>query len=389
MRIHPGWNVANLLVCTAALTLSCAPELATDRGTLADAGDRADDGGVANEGDAGDARADAGAPEVDAGASEVDAGMNVDSGNPDGPDAGATTVDGGSFDPDGGFFVRNAAAKTTAETAAACVKVKPFYWEVGDQDGPKAWGSISTTKSYGADTDLTIASASKWFYSSYFVQKTSGVLTADDIKYFNFWSGYSKFTQCAKTDTVGSCADSAVFEAANENKFFYGGGHMQKHAALNGLGAMNSAALATEIRSQVGTDIHLTYNSPQLAGGVSTSAAEYGKLLRKIIGGQLVMKSVLGTHPVCTNPTNCADAVSSPAPPGEDWHYSIGHWVEDDPTVGDGAFSSPGAFGFYPWVDATKSFYGIVAREALSGAISSVKCGRVIRKAWLTGVAQP
>jgi hypothetical protein len=78
------------------------------------------------------------------------------------------------------------------------------------------------------------------------------------------------------------------------------------------------------------------------------------------------------------------------------WHYSYGHWVEDEPGTGDGAFSSPGKFGFYPWIDASKTYYGIVAREDLTpgGTIQtapyyqSALCGRAIRKALLTGVAQ-
>ena len=66
------------------------------------------------------------------------------------------------------------------------------------------------------------------------------------------------------------------------------------------------------------------------------------------------------------------------------WHYSLGHWVEDDPAVGDGAFSSPGAFWFYPWIDQSKTYYGIVARKDHAGsAVDSVNCGREIRKAWM------
>jgi len=53
----------------------------------------------------------------------------------------------------------------------------------------------------------------------------------------------------------------------------------------------------------------------------------------------------------------------------------------------DGAYSSPGAFGFYPWIDRTKSYYGVVAPK-MTGALNSVYCGRLIRKAWMTGVAQ-
>ncbi len=76
-------------------------------------------------------------------------------------------------------------------------------------------------------------------------------------------------------------------------------------------------------------------------------------------------------------------------PASESWHYSIGHWVEDDRVVGDGAFSSAGAFGFYPRIDAGKASYGIVARSSGAGSgFESASCGRLIRKAWATAVAQ-
>ena len=62
--------------------------------------------------------------------------------------------------------------------------------------------------------------------------------------------------------------------------------------------------------------------------------------------------------------------------------------METDPTVGDGAFSSAGAFGFYPWIDATRSWYGVLARQTAAGSGNeSAQCGRLIRKAWVTGVA--
>jgi hypothetical protein len=67
--------------------------------------------------------------------------------------------------------------------------------------------------------------------------------------------------------------------------------------------------------------------------------------------------------------------------------------------VGDGAFSSPGAFGFYPWVTADRQTYGLLAREERSGFITgdpgdrpgvmSVACGRLIRAAWNDGQPRP
>ena len=38
--------------------------------------------------------------------------------------------------------------------------------------------------------------------------------------------------------------------------------------------------------------------------------------------------------------------------------------------AGDGAFSSPGLFGFYPWIDAGKTYYGVLARYDPTGASS-------------------
>ena len=42
------------------------------------------------------------------------------------------------------------------------------------------------------------------------------------------------------------------------------------------------------------------------------------------------MSAALGTHPVCTNPTTCpaGQAVSTPIPLNESWHYAVGHWVD-------------------------------------------------------------
>ena len=92
---------------------------------------------------------------------------------------------------------------------------------------------------------------------------------------------------------------------------------------------------------------------------------------------------------MCTNPLTCVTARSTPIPPNESWHYALGHWVENDPSAGDGAFSSPGALGFYPWVDASRQGYGVLARESTAGspAMDSVRCGRLIRQAWVTGNA--
>jgi len=292
---------------------------------------------------------------------------------------------------------RVAAASATARSASnACAGIAPFYWEIGDASGTLGSASIdgaTGTAHYTATTAMPIASASKWVYGAYVAQRRAGALTDSDVKFLNFRSGYTNFDACGQTQTIDSClatGTNGVHSDATDGYFFYNGGHMQEHASLMGLGALNNAALAQEVQSQLGTDFVFVYSQPQPAGGVATSPAQYAGFLRKMLAGQLQMAALLGSHPVCTNPATCSQALASPAT-GLSWHYSIGHWVEDDPaTSGDGAFSSAGAFGFYPWIDASKSWYGIVARVAAAGSgFDSAQCGALIRRAWVSGTAVP
>ena len=318
---------------------------------------------------------------------------------------GALTACGGGSSDEGGSAAptdaqRATAAQSTAQANAACAAVQPFYWEIGRSSGRLAGGSIGV----GApvrDTLMPIASASKMLYAGYVAERRVGVLTADDIKYLSFRSGYTGFDACMQSDTVGSCAASgtnASYVAANDGKFFYGGGHMQQHAAqpaLMGLGALDNVGLAAELRARLGNDIVLAYSQPQPAGGVRSTAADYALFLQRVLAGSLKLRDLLGTSAVHTNPVRFPDeAVSTPVPLSESWSYSIGHWVETDPVVGDGAFSSAGAFGFYPWIDAGKTTYGVLARVALGSVgegagMQSAACGRLIRKAWLTGQPVP
>lgn len=288
---------------------------------------------------------------------------------------------------------RVTAATQTAHQHPNCAAIAPFYWEVGGAQSRIAGDSviaISDTTVYDANTVLNIASASKWLYAAYVLQR-QGTLTTAGIDFLTFRSGYTNFDTCLPWQTVDSCLSyrtNGQRSADTIGKFDYNGGHMEKHASLIGLGPLDNAGLASEIRSQLGSDINLSYSQPQLPGGVVTTANDYARFLRKILAGSLTMSRNLGAYAVCTNRTTCPNAVYSPVP--LNWHYSLGHWVEDDLAAGDdGSFSSAGAFGFYPWIDRSKSWYGIVARQAEKGTgLESQECGKEIRKAWMTGVVQ-
>jgi hypothetical protein len=321
--------------------------------------------------------------------------------------AGCGGGGGGSGSSDGTptLAQRIAAAQSVAASDSDCQQIRPFYWEIGDASGAQASGSFAgPLLTIESDTKLAIASASKWMYGSYVVQSKAGVLSDDDVKFLNFRSGYTNFSHCGSDTTVSSCLDvegrdggtNGDYVADNDGYFVYSGGHMQKHASMNErLAGLDADGLATEMRRVLGTGIAMSYSGPQLAGGVETTAGDYALFLRRILDGTLSYeRAALGTHPVCVDPETCSTAKFTPSPEGEQWHYSIGHWVEDDPEAGDGAFSSPGAFGFYPWIDASKTWYGVISRLSLvsdsdvSVAVDSVRCGRAIRAAWLNPASQ-
>lgn len=289
---------------------------------------------------------------------------------------------------------RQAAASATAlSTANDCAPIRPFYWEIGDAQGARGSGSTDGV-TYDAGTVMNIASASKWLYAAYVAEARPGALSATaDVPYLNFSSGYTEFALCLPGQTVAQCQSLPANDGqvpADIGRFAYAGGHMQKHAVDIGLGALANDALADEIRAKLGTDIVLSYSQPQLAGGVVTSAADYARFLRKLIRNELRLRPLLATQKLCASDAACArTGVTTPAPATEVWNYSLGHWVEDDPVVGDGAVSSAGAFGFYPWLNKARDSYGILARKAEAGnGFDSVRCGRLIRKAWETGVAR-
>ena len=288
-----------------------------------------------------------------------------------------------------------AAAATANSGTNACSAVRPFYWEIGDADGAIVAGSVNSTTDptvYTATTKMSIASASKWFYSTYFVQRTGGALNASDIKFFNFQSGYTSFVTCLPLpgQTVQECLDdgtNGVYTAADDGRFSYGGGHMEKHAALNGLGNLNSARLADEIRSQVGNEIALTYSQPQLAGGMAMTAGDYATLLRKILRGDLKMRE--RSAPTPSAPTRRPAAMPNHAESaGRELALLDRPLDRGRPGRRRRRLQQPGAFGFYPWIDRTKTNYGVLARNVTSGAIPSVRCGRLIRKAWATATPQ-
>ena len=351
---------------------------------------------------------------------------------------------------------RIAAAQTAASSSTACDAIRSgvngdngFYWEIGDANGIvqdaasglSASGSVNpagdTSVNYTRSSTLAIASASKWLYGA-FVAETQAVQVAGTwripdayVPFLNFTSGYDNMIDACSAGatglpdpTVGNClarpgatagSTNGTRRAGDAGHFDYNSGHMEVFhgggdasiaGVMNGAGD-DTAALANRVMAAFathGVSMSLSYFTPVLAGGAVTTPQGYANFLQGMLRASdpLIMSALLqpsASDPtaVCTNrfDPSCSSALSSPIEGVESWHYATAHWIEDDPSNGDGAYSSPGAYGFYPWIDASKQYYGIVARQNVVNTPTSIRdstyyksvlCGHVIRSAFFGDV---
>jgi hypothetical protein len=313
---------------------------------------------------------------------------------------------------------RLSAVQSTIANNSFCsaANVGDFYWEIGTANGVQASGQRGTA--WNSNSQMNIASASKWVAGAFAVQKLNpsfaNPMTTAQINGLRMHAGYisqsDQTTECINPgysiQACGNSGNNSVLTSAAVGKFRYGSGHAQQLLMSMGYGSYiagvtNLATFGPEVRSTLGmspaTDNDFNYVVPIVSGGMRATPQEYGKFLRKMVTNTapLKLKALLGSHAVCTNKNgNCASAsLYSPVP--EDWQYSLHHWVELD-----GSFSSPGRNGFYPWVDSNKQYYGMLARQASDSTNpapataadyvfwKSVECGRKIRQAWLSGAPQ-
>lgn len=104
-------------------------------------------------------------------------------------------------------------------------------------------------------------------------------------------------------------------------------------------------------------------DNPLLAGGARGTARDYARMLRMIAadgvyGGERVLShaAVAGLG---------ADNTAALTIPGTPYGYALGAWREGEDASGQATqLSSPGASGFYPWVDLERGVVGIVMLPA-------------------------
>lgn len=301
-----------------------------------------------------------------------------------------------------GALAYDTAAATTAANGSACNAARPFYWEIGGQTGsPIVSGQVGGT-TYSRTTEMDLASASKWITAAYVLERYNGLpggsAGADIVDSMQMLKGHTSFNElwCEIVSQVGNChtiSNNDVVDSSKVGDFNYNSGDMQWVAASSNhldLGDLYRSGLASEIDSYLALGSTFNAATPLLAGGYNMNTVDYAQFLQRLMTGYYVMTDYLGYNPVATVCSNCFSPLNT-----ANLHYSLFHWIEDQTGgyfdeeetypagVGDGVYSSPGAFGYYPWITADKNYYGIVARRETAGSwLESVVCGQAIRDAF-------
>lgn len=299
------------------------------------------------------------------------------------------------------------AAAQAAANSLDCTLIVPFYWEIG---GPAGDPIVSGSRGglWTRNTQFDLASASKWIFGAYVMERYAGAPPADVLEGVRMLDGYTHFNLalCTVSQTVSQCqaAASAPYpdnghEAAADGSFYYGGGQSQHVAAdLLGLGSMTATQLTAEVDAKLQLGPSMEYQIPALGGGLHSSAADYAAFLQRLMKPRASGGYYLSDHLDTVGQVDTQPCVVSGCNPGGTipFHYNQHYFIENNATggtfpgglvslgAGDGSFSSPGAYGFYPWITADKQFYGVIARKGTAlGFEQSMKCGWKIRAAFL------
>lgn len=259
----------------------------------------------------------------------------------------------------------------------------------GEQVYERSFGNITP------DTPIQLASATKWMSATVIMALVdAGAITLDDTtgqwlgwtgekgtitirQLFSHTSGITPDAQdCIGTpfSTLQACADQIEtldLVAAPGAEINYGGNSMHVAGAIGEV-ATNSAwvdLFQTYVKTPLGlVDTAYGYQfNPRIAGGMQSTVNEYSRLMQMFLdNGQYDGQEVLSSASVEAMLANQAGdaAVGSIPPTATDRYmgYGIGNWVfryDDEGTAVES--TSPGAFGFTPWIDRERNYYAILA----------------------------
>lgn len=375
-------------------------------------------------------------PRVDSGInSGIDSG--IDSGVPSDAGAGvdAETSDGGSA----------LDAAEGADAGAGWDDVDRLAREAVAREGVSGVGlavydrddQLVFQRMYGdfaPDRRVAVASSSKWISGLVLFELVArGQLSLDDTTaevlgwpgtngaitlrhLLSFTSGLERDAGCTSRVrvTLAECVDEirdAPVSAEPGVQFDYGSTHLAVAARMaevvtgmtwnelfreliaDPLGLPNEVEYYTLPRQSLGR------TNPLVAGGLRTSMDEYSKLLALEFHDGVFGGLELGTPELfeaqAREPFPGVVIANSPFQSvGLPYRYGLTAWLEcDTPATGCAVLSSPGAFGWTPWVDREHGYYAILGMEGAGtsdvGVVAfSVTLAQALRPAIVEALAE-
>lgn len=260
--------------------------------------------------------------------------------------------------------------------------------------------------SFNADQTVAIASASKWVSGTVllglvgknqisFDDTTGGILgwtknsTVNLKQLLSFTSGMDNENLCLYMAifTLEECvaligASDSI--AAPATRYDYGGTHLAVAGRMAEVATGKSwkTILNEELLIPLSLDLSINYyaqplnangsQNPLIAGGMRISMNQYAKILQLIyhkglwkngdLQEQLIPAHLFDEQAKMPYPNVIIGNVPPSAPDG--FRYGLSAWLECAiPAEGCEKMSSPGAFGFTPWIDRENGYYAILGME--------------------------
>jgi CubicO group peptidase (beta-lactamase class C family) len=291
-----------------------------------------------------------------------------------------------------------AAVESTAASAFARSGVAGMTLVIHDRDARRVF-----ERSYGdfaANRRVAVASASKLVAATILLRLVDqGFLSLDSTTgsvlgwngpgatvtlrhLLSFTSGLAPTATCTASvaTTLARCVQdiaATVPLAAPGQRFDYGNTHLQVAARMAEVATGTGWAEIVErqLRSPLGLPTGLAWytlprqslgtQNPLVAGGLRASVDDYARVLGLVFargeydGARLASAALFEAQARMPYPS--ATIGFTPLP---DSRYGLGAWLEcPTPATGCATLSSPGAFGFTPWVDRDAGYYAILGME--------------------------
>jgi D-alanyl-D-alanine-carboxypeptidase/D-alanyl-D-alanine-endopeptidase len=320
--------------------------------------------------------------------------------------------DGGVAPPPPGSPDPFAAVDRAASTAFSAQGISGMGVAVYDAQGVKRFERMYG--SFAPDQRIAIASASKMVAGLTILRlveqqflsldSTTGTVlgwTGPQAQItlrhlLSFTSGLPREAPCTLMQgiTLAECVDEIsqmTLVAPPGTRFDYGSTHLHVAARMAEVitGAAWADIFAAQLKIPLGLGADMAWYSaprlglgtsnPLIAGGLRATMNEYARVLQlefnrgSYQGNRLIADALFTTQG--TEPYPNALIGNSPfANTGLNYHYGLAAWLEcPPPATNCTVLSSPGAFGFTPWVDRDGGYYAIIAMEvseAQSGIVA-------------------